>query len=145
MDDEIYSVALTTVDNPYDPFTQFDSWFNYDNQKGYHSCAYLDRISNISDEMSDEEREKAVENAIDEIIKYDFMNIYKKVRISKSKLEEFEEKQASQLQKPIVGLQKLTNSNENSDDFSESAANLQNSETKIEEADEEKEKSADEN
>lgn len=145
MDDELYSVALTTVDNPYDPFTQFDGWFNYDNQKGYHSCAYLDRISKISDEMSDEEREKAVENAIDEIIKYDFMNIYKKVRISKSKLDEFEEKQASQLQKPIVGLRKLSDSDKNTDDSPENVANLQNSETKIEEADEEKEKSVDEN
>lgn len=145
MNDEIYVAALTTVDNPYDPFTQFDSWFNYDNQKGYHSCAYLDRISKISDEMSDEEREKAVENAIDEIIKYDFMNIYKKVRISKSKLDEFEEKQSSQIQQPIVGLQKLTESDENSNDFSESAANLQNSEMKIEEVEAEKEKMSDEN
>ncbi len=72
--------AITTFDNPYDPFTQFDSWFLYDIEKGYNSCAYLARIAKTSDQLTDEENNKEIENAIDEIIKYDFMNIYKKVR-----------------------------------------------------------------
>lgn len=73
-------VALTTFDNPYDPFTQFESWWLYDTEKGYNSCAYLGRIANTSDALSDEENEDEIERAIDEIIKYDFMNIYKKVK-----------------------------------------------------------------
>lgn len=72
--------ALTTVDNPYDPFNQFDQWYNFDTNKGYNSCSYLDRIARTSDQLSDEENEQEIERAIDEIIKYDFMNIYKKVR-----------------------------------------------------------------
>lgn len=72
--------ALTTIDNPYDPFDQFDSWFTYDMDKGYNSCGYLNRIAKTSDELSDEENRKEIERAIDEIIKYDFMNIYKKVK-----------------------------------------------------------------
>ena len=71
---------LTTFDNPYDPFEQFDSWFMFDVEKGYNTCAYLGRIANTSDQLSDEENEKETERAIDEIIKYDFMNIYKKVQ-----------------------------------------------------------------
>ena len=71
---------LTTFDNPYDPFKNFDSWFLYDVEKGYNSCAYLDRIAHTSPELSDEENEAEIERAIDEIIKYDFLNIYKKVR-----------------------------------------------------------------
>ena len=35
------SCALTTTDNPYDPFTQYDAWYRFDEGKGYHSCAYL--------------------------------------------------------------------------------------------------------
>ena len=73
-------VRLTTTDNPFDPFTQFTSWFLYDEQKGYHSTAYLGRIARISSELSDEENNREEERAIDEIIKYDFQNIYKKVR-----------------------------------------------------------------
>ena len=71
---------LTTFDNPYNPFDEFTSWFMFDEEKGYHSCAYLGRIARTSDELSDEENEIEIERAIDEIIKYDFMNIYKKVR-----------------------------------------------------------------
>lgn len=70
---------LTTVDNPYDPFTQFDDWFLFDTEKGYNSCSRLDRIANLSDEMSEAEVNEEIERAIDEIIKYDFLNIYKKV------------------------------------------------------------------
>lgn len=71
--------ALTTFDNPFDPFDQFDDWFRFDCDKGYNSCSYLDRIAATSDQLSDTENEQEIERAIDEIIKYDFMNIYKKV------------------------------------------------------------------
>lgn len=70
---------ITTFDNPYDPFTQFNHWFLFDTEKGYNTCAYLDRVAKVSEEFSDEENNLAIERAIDEIIKYDFRNIYKKV------------------------------------------------------------------
>ena len=73
-------VALTTVDNPFDPFDQFDSWLTFDLEKGYCSCSYLARIAKTSDQLSDEENRREIERAIDEIIKYDFRNIYKKVK-----------------------------------------------------------------
>lgn len=71
---------LTTIDNPFDPFDDFDSWYQYDVDKGYNSCAYLARIARTSDQLSDYENDKEVERAIDEIILYDFMNIYKKIK-----------------------------------------------------------------
>lgn len=71
---------LTTIDNPFDPFEQFSEWFLFDSKKGYNSCGYLDRIAKTSDQMSDEENELEIERAIDEIIRLDFMNIYKKVK-----------------------------------------------------------------
>lgn len=70
---------LTTVDNPYDPFEQFDSWLQFDSQKGYDSCSRLMRIAQTSDDMSEEETDVEIERAIDQIIKYDFTNTYKKV------------------------------------------------------------------
>ena len=70
---------LTTIDNPFDPFDQFDSWYNFDMDKGYNSCAYLARIAFTSDSLSDEENNREINRAIDEIILLDFMNIYKKV------------------------------------------------------------------
>lgn len=74
--------ALTTFDNPYDPFEQFTSWFLFDVEKGYNTCAYLARIVRTSEQLSDEENNSEIERAIDEIILYDFRNIYKKVKRS---------------------------------------------------------------
>ena len=43
---------LTTSDNPFDPFEQFTSWFLFDVEKGYYTCAHLARLANITDEMT---------------------------------------------------------------------------------------------
>ena len=72
--------ALTTFDNPFDPFEQFDSWYQFDSDKGYNSCSLLDRVARTSDQLSEYENDQEIERAIDEIIKYDFMNVYKKVK-----------------------------------------------------------------
>ena len=52
---------LTTIDNPYNPFKDWDSWFAYDLQKGYRTCQILDKF------------------AIDEIVKFNVRGIDKKV------------------------------------------------------------------
>lgn len=71
--------ALTTFDNPYDPFEQFTQWFMFDTEKGYNSCDYLGRIARTSDQLSEVENALEIERAIDEIIRFDFLNVYKKV------------------------------------------------------------------
>lgn len=73
-------VMLTTIDNPYDPFEDFKSWFKYDVEHGYNTCGYLARISRTTDQFTDEENAIEIENAIDEIIEHDFMNIYVKLK-----------------------------------------------------------------
>lgn len=73
-------VMLTTIDNPYDPFKQFDSWFAYDSQKQYNTCSYLGRIARTSDALTEKENKEEIERAIDEIIAHDFLGIYKKVK-----------------------------------------------------------------
>ena len=75
-------VRITTIDNPYDPQEEFNQWFTYDVTNGYNTCAYLSRISKTSDQLSDVENEEENERAIDEILKYDFQNIYKKVIVN---------------------------------------------------------------
>jgi hypothetical protein len=70
---------LTTTDNPFDPFTQFDDWYAFDEDKGYHTTAYLARIVRTSDELSQEDEDMAIESAIDEIVDMNVLGIYKKV------------------------------------------------------------------
>ena len=62
---------LTTTDNPYDPFTQYEAWYRFDEDNGYHSCAFLARIARTSDQLSDKENQEEIERAINDIIKYD--------------------------------------------------------------------------
>lgn len=73
-------VMLTTIDNPFDPFENFHDWFLFDVEKGYNSSSILGRIAKTSDTLSEQENDEEIERAIDEIIKYDFLDIYKKVK-----------------------------------------------------------------
>ena len=75
---------LTTIDNPYNPFEQFDSWFLFDVEKGYNTCGYLARIARTSEQLSEEENNREINRAIDEIMQYDFMNLYKRVKRPKA-------------------------------------------------------------
>lgn len=75
---------LTTVDNPFDPFTQFDTWYAYDTTMGYHSSALLARIVHTSDELSDADQSAAIEAAIDEVVKENVSGMHRKVTRSDS-------------------------------------------------------------
>ena len=72
--------ALTTFDNPFDPIDQFDSWFQYDIERGYNTCERLARFANTSDQLTEKENNEEIERAIDEIVAIDFLNVYKKVK-----------------------------------------------------------------
>ena len=73
------AVMLTTIDNPFDPFTQFDQWKTFDEQKGYFTCAYLARIAKTSDELSEADEDLAIEQAINEIVRLNILGIYRKI------------------------------------------------------------------
>lgn len=70
---------LTTIDNPYDPFTHFDEWNAWDQAAGYHTNAYLARITRTSDELSDADHHLAIEWAIDEILHENITGLYRKM------------------------------------------------------------------
>jgi hypothetical protein len=69
---------LTTNDNPYDPFVDFDQWFMYDTDHKYNSSGVMMRIAHIEPDMTEEEENIEIERAIDQIIKYDFTDTYAK-------------------------------------------------------------------
>lgn len=71
--------ALTTVDNPYDPFTEFDQWMEWDHRLGYDTPNYLGRIVISSDELSEVDQQEAVSQAIDEILEEHGDSIYLKI------------------------------------------------------------------
>jgi len=70
---------LTTVDNPFNPFTQFDEWFAYDTRMGYHTSSFLDRIAKVSDDLSQPDQALAIQNAIAEIVEENVSGMWRKV------------------------------------------------------------------
>lgn len=73
------AVFMTTLDNPYDYFTQFDEWYAFDVEKGYNTCSYLARVALTSSEMSEKNYEEAVENAVDDAVRLNITGNYKKI------------------------------------------------------------------
>lgn len=71
---------LTTIDNPFNPFTQYDEWRQYDQQKNHYTSELLARFAKTSDELSDELNNEALDQAIEEILTlFAPLGIYKKV------------------------------------------------------------------
>jgi hypothetical protein len=77
-------VAITTIDNPYDPIEDYQSWFNFDTRNGYNTSSYLARLVKSSEELGEAEYQRAVEDAIDEIIYENLLGLYKKVVVETS-------------------------------------------------------------
>ncbi len=73
------TVMLTTIDNPFDPFEQFSKWKAFDEAKGYNTCSYLARIAKTGNELSEVDEALAIEQAIDEIVEFNLLGLYKKV------------------------------------------------------------------
>jgi hypothetical protein len=69
-------LMLTTLDNPFNPFVQWDQWFAFDMRQGYGTCAYLARIVKTSHELSEVEEALAINQAIQEILELNTLGIY---------------------------------------------------------------------
>ena len=68
--------TITTRDNPYNPLKDWDSWYNWDESHGYHTCQLVDRLSHIHDSMTDEEVRDELNETYDKICNLLFM-VYK--------------------------------------------------------------------
>lgn len=69
---------LTTVDNPYNPFTEWNQWLKFDEDNGYETNSLLASFAKTSTALSDADNEKLIDDAMNTIIKL-FPGVYKKV------------------------------------------------------------------
>ena len=60
--------AVTTPDNPYNPFDEFTKWYWYDVAQGYNTTNRLASITNTSGSFSENENSKEISRAIDVLI-----------------------------------------------------------------------------
>lgn len=77
-------IALSTIDNPFNPITDFDRWYATDLQLAVlngrrDTCSLLALLSRNSMYLSEEENQKESEETINRIILNDPLNVYTKV------------------------------------------------------------------
>lgn len=77
--DGVGMFMLTTIDNPFSPFTQWNEWFAWDTAMGYNSCGLLARIATTSEALSAYDNELSIQQAIDEIVRENVSGMHKKV------------------------------------------------------------------
>jgi len=70
---------LSTIDNPYNPYTNYEEWYEFDTAHGYNSASFLARIVQSSDELSEADQSLAIEEGIDQIVSLNVLGIYIKV------------------------------------------------------------------
>lgn len=61
---------LSTSDNCFNPFTQFDEWFAFDISKGYNTLEYLANVAETSEEMSEKQNRLALNEAIEDALRF---------------------------------------------------------------------------
>lgn len=76
---EIENVMLTTIDNPWNPFTHYDEWLAEDTRLGYHTPSLLARVTVSSNELSEYDQELDILRAIDEIVTENVSGMHRKV------------------------------------------------------------------
>lgn len=69
---------LTTLDNPFNPFVDFSSWYMFDCEKNHNTSSRLARIAILDSEMSQQERDEEMERAMNLIVKHDLEDLYVK-------------------------------------------------------------------
>lgn len=77
--DNLLEYMLTTADNPFSPFTQFDDWYDFDMEKGYNTLGCIARLVVTSDEISESDQIIAYNEAIDSILELNILGNYVKV------------------------------------------------------------------
>lgn len=68
---------LTTIDNPYNPYKDFDKWNDWDCRHQYNTCAYLARIVGAyNPELPQDEVDQLINEATLEIVALDYAGLY---------------------------------------------------------------------
>lgn len=87
---------LTTTDNPFNPFTQWDDWYFYDLSQGYNTCERIARIAKPGFVLPEELNDTELELAYDQLIFTGAIsksgNFVKYVKVENPKLKKVEKK-----------------------------------------------------
>lgn len=74
------SYMITTMDNPWNPFTHFDEWFDWDSRRcGYNTCGWLAILARTSIDLDEKSYDDSIDSASEELLKLNPFGIHFKV------------------------------------------------------------------
>lgn len=77
--DGVGEYMLTTTDNPYNPFTEWDEWYAFDERARHHTCGLLARVVATSDDLHEVDQDEILAAAMDEIVRENVSGVHQKV------------------------------------------------------------------
>ena len=90
MPEHVQECMLTTIDNPYNPFDNFDQWYMFDEMQARREnrptcCGYLARVYLGPDDVSENEFNQVMNDVVDEICKLNLSGKFKKITKEEAK------------------------------------------------------------
>jgi len=67
-------IRITSLDNPYNPFTHWKEWLLFDTNAGYNTCGRLATVTFTSDSMTHKEVYDEVEHGIEILMRTGCIN-----------------------------------------------------------------------
>ena len=71
--------TITTIDNPWNPFTQFPKWWEHDHEFGYNSLETVAHFAKTSTELEPEYYNDEISDAIDLILEVNPFGLHIKI------------------------------------------------------------------
>lgn len=79
---------ITTVDNPWNPQTQYNEWLSYDSQMGYRTLERLAKtIDHLKTQLKTDDEELLYEAAILDMVRLDPLHMHAIISLPKKKQE----------------------------------------------------------
>ena len=97
--DGVKDYMLTTLDNPWNPFTNYEEWLSFDVAKGYDTPGVLDRFSITGNNLTEEENQKILNEAMDRIIDID--PFCRWIKVTKESFEELKKSKKKEYEYPL--------------------------------------------
>lgn len=67
---------LTTLDNPFNPFTDWENWYAFDKKMGYNTCQVLAAEAGVSIEQSFQDSEEDLDIAMRNMVQSDVFGFW---------------------------------------------------------------------
>lgn len=71
-ENNVKELMLSTSDNRFNPFTEFDEWFAFDVSHGYNTLSYLAEVAETVEDGFEDQNRRIINEAVKDAFRYNF-------------------------------------------------------------------------